>query len=148
MENRPKHIVNLGTAGSRHFAWGTVIECSAVVQRDMDVSPLGFPLGITPYEEVGGQIKLETLTDSLPKGICGTGDNFQTAESSLKCDLVDMEGYAIAKVCKKLNVGVTLLKFISDGSDQHAPKDWNENMSAGAQKLYEAYLKLMEIYAR
>ncbi len=40
----------------------------------------------------------------LPKGICGTGDSFETGLPKVPCNLVDMEGYAIAKVCKKLGV--------------------------------------------
>lgn len=147
LESKPKHIVNLGTCGSSSFPWGTVVECSQVVQRDMDVTPLGFEHGTTPYEENGGAIELKTYLDNYPKGICGTGDNFETEQSRLECDLVEMEGYAIAKVCRNLNVDVTLLKFVSDGSDHHAPRDWDKNMAAGAEKLFQAYLKLMDIYA-
>jgi len=113
----------------------------------MDVSPLGFPVGFTPDDDEGGEIMLTPLVESLPKGLCGTGDNFQTTEYSLKCDLVDMEGYPIAKICRRLNVGVSLIKFVSDGSNEHAAKDWHENISAGAEKLYNAYLELTEIYA-
>jgi len=38
--------------------------------------------------------------------------------------------------------------FVSDGSDKNAPNDWNVNMVSGALKLFDAYLKLKEIYAR
>ena len=44
----PPHVLNFGTAGSRSHPTGTVVECRAFVQRDMDVSGLGFPRGVTP----------------------------------------------------------------------------------------------------
>ncbi len=143
LEHKPKHIVNLGTCGSSSFAWGTVIECSQVVQRDMDVTPLGFEYGVTPYDDSGGAINLNTYLDAYPKGICGTGDSFETAKSKLHCDLVEMEGYAIAKVCRNLNVNISLLKFVSDGSDKLAPQDWQKNMAAGAERLFQAYSVLV-----
>ena len=40
------HVINFGTAGSRRHPTGTVVECHAFVQRDMDVSGLGVPLEI------------------------------------------------------------------------------------------------------
>ena len=53
-------------------------------------------------EEIPGCIELVSYFDQLPKGICGTGDSFETGLPKVSCDLVDMEGYALAKVCKKL----------------------------------------------
>src|SRR5689334_4527072 len=38
-------VVNFGSAGSRHFQTGQLVACRRFVQRDMDVSALGFALG-------------------------------------------------------------------------------------------------------
>ena len=46
------HIINLGTAGSHHFKTHEMVECSGYVQRDMDLSPLGFSHGETPFDEL------------------------------------------------------------------------------------------------
>ena len=35
-------VVNFGTAGSRRYPTGTLVECRRFVQRDMDVRGLGF----------------------------------------------------------------------------------------------------------
>src|SRR5688500_6400819 len=43
-------VLNLGTVGSRRHPTGTILECHAFVQRDMDVTGLGVPLGVTPFE--------------------------------------------------------------------------------------------------
>lgn len=132
------HILNLGTAGSPKFPTHSLIECKSFVQRDMDLSPLGFPRGQTPMDEIPGSIEVETLFD-LPSGICGTGDRFEVGPPELHCELVDMEAYAIAKVCKKLGVKFTALKYITDGSDDNAHKDWFENLKPASQKIFEYY---------
>ena len=55
------------------------------------------------------------------------------------CNLVDMEGYAIAKVCKKLGVRFVSVKYITDGANDTAHLDWEENLLLGAKKLLELY---------
>ncbi len=44
-------VVNFGTAGSQRLPTGSLVECVSFAQRDMDVSGLGFPVGVTPFEE-------------------------------------------------------------------------------------------------
>src|ERR1700727_207552 len=44
-------VVNFGSVGSRCHPSGTLVACHEFVQRDMDVRALGFPLGVTPYDE-------------------------------------------------------------------------------------------------
>ncbi len=135
-------ILNLGTAGSDRFPTHTLVECSAVVQRDMDITPLGFPLGETPMDPISGRIDLEELFPDLPKGVCGTGDVFETGTPKVPCDLVDMEAYAIAKVCKQNGVGFSAVKYITDGSDHNAHNDWQDNLVHGAKALLDVYARL------
>lgn len=143
VEKKPKYVVNLGTAGSAKFKTHDVVECSAFVQRDMDISPLGFKIGETPLDPIPGKIAVETLSQ-FPKGVCGTGDSFEVGAPRLACDLVDMEGYALAKACKKLNVPLISVKYITDGSDKDAHKDWVANLLPGAKKLLEVYRLLCD----
>ena len=138
-----KTLLNLGTAGSSHFDAHALVEVSHFVQRDMDVSPLGFDVGLTPMDQhFPGAIELEPFFDHLPKGICGTGDSFETGQPKVPCQLVDMEGYALAKVCKKLGVRLISVKYITDGSNDTAHLDWEENLLLGAQKLLFLYQML------
>lgn len=145
--HRPRHILNLGTAGSHRFSTHDVIECSAVVQRDMDLSPLGFPKGQTPLDPIPGKIELKTSFENFKKGVCGTGDSFEIGPPDLHCDLVDMEAYAIAKVCKKMNVSFSAIKYITDGSDHNAHNDWRENLKPAASKLLEVYSEFIRIFS-
>jgi adenosylhomocysteine nucleosidase len=51
-----------------------LIEVKTFVQRDMDVSPLGFDVGVTPMDEhFPGEIHLESYFPHLAQGVCGTG---------------------------------------------------------------------------
>lgn len=137
-------ILNLGSAGSSVFATHDLIEVSSFVQRDMDVSPLGFAVGTTPMDdEYAAAIDLERYFQSLAQGICGTGDSFETGPARVACDLVDMEGYALAKVCKKLDVAFWSVKYISDGANQTAHLDWHENLAIGAKKLLALYQRYL-----
>jgi adenosylhomocysteine nucleosidase len=68
MKTGCKHILNLGTAGSHRFATHALVECKAFLQRDMDLSPLGFPAGETPMDEIKGRIEVPTWMD-LPTGV-------------------------------------------------------------------------------
>jgi adenosylhomocysteine nucleosidase len=135
-----KMILNLGTAGSSHFDAHALVEVTKFVQRDMDVSPLGFAVGVTPVDtDYPAEIDLEPFFVHLPKGTCGTGDNFETGAPKVPCNLVDMEGYALAKVCKKLGVRLISVKYITDGANDTAHLDWEENLLLGAKKLLELY---------
>ena len=44
-------------------------------------------------------------------------------------EIVDMEAYALAKVCQDHGVEFRCFKFISDGGD---PDEWKENVSKGS----------------
>ncbi|SPL72597.1 phosphorylase family protein [Acinetobacter stercoris] len=135
-----KTLFNLGSAGSSVFDAHALIEVTRFVQRDMDVSPLGFEIGVTPMDEhFPAAIDLEPYFPHLQQGICGTGDSFETGKPKIDCNLVDMEGYAIAKVCKKLDVRLISVKYITDGANDTAHLDWEENLLLGARKLLSLY---------
>lgn len=138
LKYKPWRVLNLGTAGSHKYNTHEMIECKSFVQKDMDITPLGFPLGQTPLDEIPGAIEVTTFT-SLKKGVCGTGDVFEVGPPRLPCDLVDMEAYALAKVCKKLQVEFTAIKYITDGSDPHSKEDWIKNLKPAAENLLKIY---------
>ena len=135
-----KTLINLGSAGSSHFDAHSLVEVITFVQRDMDVSPLGFAVGVTPMDEdIPAEIHVQPHFEHLPKGICGTGDSFETGQPKASCNLVDMEAYALAKVCQKLGVRLISVKYITDGANDTAHLDWEENLLLGAQKLLALY---------
>ncbi len=125
-------IINFGTAGSHRFAAGSVVECSSLVQRDIDLTGLGFAVGVTPYEDVPVRLSATCVFPELPQGVCGSGDSFATAAASLACDLVDMEAYALAKVAHLEKLDFTCVKYITDGADDGAGDAWRQNLHRAA----------------
>ena len=127
----PDLIINFGTAGSLNPQLKGLIEVCSFYQRDMDASPLGFEIGQTPFED-------EKEISFGRQGVsCGTGDKFVTSLPKLKTDIVDMEAFAIAKVCKLHNVDFRCFKFISDNADSEAKDDWVDNVSQGSSLFIE-----------
>lgn len=135
-------IVNFGSAGSRRFDTGTVIACTAFLQRDMDVTGLGFDPGTTPYEEIPAVLGFPSPFGELPSSTCGTGDSFETGEPPAACDVVDMEAYALAKVCHVEGTAFACAKYISDGADHAAAADWQANLHRAADRFLALYRQL------
>jgi adenosylhomocysteine nucleosidase len=143
LNHRFKQIVNLGTAGSQKFPAHSLVECIGFIQRDMDLSQLGFARGHTPGDHLPGLLEVEAIS-SCPKGLCGTGDSIELGNPKLACDVVDMEAYAIAKVCAKLGAGFHSFKYITDKSDENTRKDWSANLRRSAEALLRVYREITE----
>ena len=124
--HKPKIIINYGTAGAINRELKGIVECTKFYQRDMDVRGLNFELGETPFD------KIREIITSKNGYSCGTGDSFVNQKIDMNIDVVDMEAYAIAKVCKLENIKFKCFKYISDNADENADTDWNENLVLGA----------------
>ena len=124
----PKKIINYGTVGSLNKSLNGLIKCTIFKQRDMDARGLlNFELGETPFDPIS------TIKFSEYGYICGTGDNFVKDKCEIKCDVVDMEAYSLAKICKIYNIEFECYKFISDYANNNANDDWINNYSKGAK---------------
>jgi adenosylhomocysteine nucleosidase len=135
-------VVNFGTTGSRRFPTHALVACHAFVQHDMDVTGLGFERGTTPYDDSPSRIEFEPVFSTLPPAVCGSGDSFQTGDCSLACDVVDMEAYALAKVCWLEYARFACLKYVTDGADHAAASDWQENLHRAADEFIRCYREL------
>ena len=133
----PTQIINYGTAGGLNKKLKGLVEVTKFFQRDMDASPLGFKLGQTPFDDIQ---EIEFGTDGYS---CGTGDSFVTSTPKLKTDLVDMEAYAIAKICYLKDVKFRCFKYISDNANAGANDDWIKNVSFGKKLFIERMKDLM-----
>jgi adenosylhomocysteine nucleosidase len=131
-------VVNFGSAGSRCHASGTLVACHEFVQRDMDVRALGVALGVTPYDEAPSRLTFDPVFP-LPAAICGSGDSFATADSVVDCAVVDMEAYALAKVCWNENAKFACVKYVTDGADTSAANDWQRNVHKAAEEFLRLF---------
>ena len=124
--HKPKIVINYGTAGAINSGLRGLVECTKFYQRDMDVRGLDFKLGETPFDNIKEIITAENGCS------CGTGDSFVNKKIDMQVDVVDMEAYAIAKVCKLENIEFKCFKYISDNANKNANIDWNDNLTLGA----------------
>ena len=125
--HKPKIVINYGTVGAINNNLNGLIECTKFYQRDMDVRGLNFKLGETPFDEIN-----EIIT-SVSGYSCGSGDSFVNKAIDMNVDVVDMEAYAIAKVCKLEKIEFQCFKYISDKADNNADTDWKKNLEFGAK---------------
>lgn len=138
-KQRPRLIVNMGSAGSNHFRKGEVVCCTHFVQRDMDVRGLGYTLYETPLSGVPPLLTYGLKLEGLSVGVCGTGDSFEMNHAASEYNVVDMEAYALALVAMKEGIPFLCLKYISDGADGSAADDWNVQV----HRASEAYGDLL-----
>ena len=130
---RPRMVINYGTAGSRKIKKKTLVDCTKFIQRDMDVTGLGFMRGETPFEkDIPLMIESDCKFNPIGRNAtCGTGDNFAEDKSQYYGEVVDMEAYGLAKVCHHFGVPFISFKYITDGADEQAHEDWEANLSDG-----------------
>lgn len=132
---KPKLVLNLGSAGSARYKTGEVINCHHFIQRDMDTTIFGG----APYSTVSDDTPI-ILDNGLhigeyQEGICGSGDSFVTNPSNQLWTLVDMESYALARICYWEHLPFACYKYITDGADDKAATTWENNLASSAQIL-------------
>ncbi len=135
----PERVINIGTAGALVDDLSGVFEISHVRKHDFHLDVLS---DVSRYllPEV---IELET-SGKLPTASLATGDSFisdtptrtRLAQDS---ELCDMEGYAIAAVCRKFGVPCTLLKQVSDTANEESYGTWASVLDRAAEQLAEAF---------
>ena len=131
---KPDLVINYGTAGAVTKQSG-LLKIGTFVQRDMDVRGLGVPRGVTPFME-----------EKLPKAkgiVLASGDSFVTDSKQqlegleISIDLIDMEAFALHKVCQHHQVAFECYKYVTDNTDDEASNDWKENVAKGAELFIE-----------
>ena len=136
-------VINYGTAGSRKIKKKTLVDCTKFIQRDMDVTGLGFMRGETPFEQDPPFVIQQQNIEFNPIGrnaTCGSGDNFVEDKTNYYGEVVDMEAYALAKVCYLYDVPFISFKYITDGADEQAHEDWEANLVDGIKEFKEQIL--------
>jgi adenosylhomocysteine nucleosidase len=132
LEHKPDEVVNFGTAGALVKDISGLVECTQFYQRDMDARALMYlKLGETPFDSIN------EIIFSKQGCSCGTGDNFVQSKIEMNVDVVDMEAYALAKVCKLQNINFRCFKFISDSANEDAKNDWSANCKKGSGLFLE-----------
>lgn len=140
----PDAIVNTGVAGTltKDLSVGDIAISGAVVQHDMDTSPLGDPVGLISGINV---VEIAASADLISKisgaadklglknkiGTIASGDRFIADVSSKKyitdnfsAIACEMEGAAVGQVCYVNRVPFAVIRAISDDADGGACEDY------------------------
>ena len=151
----PELLINVGVGGSlcAGLKYGDIAIASRVVQHDVDTTALGDPIGLvstvnTVYFECDERAvrRMESVVDGMENvrgmtGVVASGDQFVCA-AARKDEIVrnfgaiccEMEGGAIAQVCRINGVRCAVLRSISDNADDDSGSDYGQFMALAAQR--------------
>lgn len=132
-------VLNLGTAGSRVYPTGSLVACHRFIQRDMDATALGFAPGATPFDPTPAELIVDVQLPDLPAALCSSGDSFLTGDHPLAGEVVEMEAFALARVCLAEGASFACAKYVTDGIDAQSAGDWSGGLSAAAEALASVY---------
>ena len=141
LKNRPSLVVNVGTAGSLKPDLSGSFVVRDVIEHDMSAEPLA-SRGSTPFDSTSS-----VLTSDLGNVRCATGDSFVTdvdpwlIQNSV--DLVDMELFAIAKVCNFYGVKWRSLKYVSDYVDENSAENWTSSLEKASSEIERGIKELL-----
>lgn len=132
----PTAILNLGTAGTLNpTLLGKCVGVKSVLERDMNAEPLA-PRGTVPFDARPAQYFSDFGTET-----CASGDSFLTESDPWLAhrgvSLVDMELFAIAKICYMHNIPWRSVKYVSDSVDSRSDTDWHKALGSSNSELSE-----------
>jgi adenosylhomocysteine nucleosidase len=140
IEYQPEIVVNVGTAGSLRKDLSGLYIVRDVIEHDMNAEPLALR-GSTPFDPTPN-----VLSSDIGDVRCATGDSFVTEIQPWlidnQVDLVDMELFAIAKVCHTYNIPWRSMKYVSDYVDKDSASSWTSSLSKASIEISEAIEKL------
>ncbi len=158
-------IINVGVAGAANdeLNMGDIVIGQIIVQHDFDITAFGHPKGfisnVGQYVESDSKLlkKMESTIQKFANkdfkikvGIIASGDIFCT-ETKMKekirskffADAIEMEGAAIAQVCKLDNIPFIIIRSISDnpnGNNLITYKEYLEMATKRCAQIIKAYL--------
>ncbi len=141
-------VIFTGVAGGVHpeLRVGDIVVSTDCIQHDVDVTALGYELGVVPGEslswEADGALRdlaLEAARElegiRAVEGRIASGDQFVASREKVQwlwqtfgAACAEMEGAAVAQVCAKHGVPFVVIRSVSDTADHDAQVDYREFM--------------------
>ena len=141
LEEKPSLIVNVGTAGALSKLMSGIYIVNEVIEHDMNAEPLS-KRGTVPFEDTESMFRSD-IGDTK----CATGDSFVTTIDpwlfNEKVSLVDMELFAIAKVCNHYGIPWRSMKFVSDYADNNSGRSWKDSLHKSNLEIKEAIQEIL-----
>lgn len=139
-QGQPDLVINVGTAGSIDRQVGDILVCRRFIDRDMEkLANLG-----VDYEIDSSDLLAEKgyCMHWAREGVCNTGDTFLTELSDVKGDVVDMEAFAQAFVCRAKKVPFIAVKYVTNIIGQNSVKHWEDKLADARRELGEFFEKI------
>lgn len=109
-------VINVGTAAGVTTQKNTIVQCGIFIEGDLD-----YP----------GYLS-ETIIIDDSKLKLSTFDFFQKDIPKRECDCIDMEAFALAKICKLKKINFLCYKYVSDIiGEVNQEHEWNQNYQNG-----------------
>ena len=139
---QPDLVVNVGTAGTVRHQVGDIFVCRHFVDRDMQkMKEFGLECEIDSSALLEEKGFCKHWTEN---GICNTGDGFLTELTHVNGDVVDMEAYAQAFVCRSKEIPFISVKYVTDIIGQNSVKHWEDKLADARQGLSNYFNVLKE----
>lgn len=129
-QNRPDFVLNVGSAGTLEHKIGDIFLATHFVDRDYEAIKLpGIEFEIDLSHLLNHTTSLKQWVALYEKtGTCNTGDTFVTQASSLTGDVIDMEAFAQAFVCKQFDIPFLSVKYITDIIGINSVEEWERKL--------------------
>ncbi|MBP5643933.1 MAG: 5'-methylthioadenosine/S-adenosylhomocysteine nucleosidase [Bacteroidales bacterium] len=131
-EYHPDMVINFGTAGTLNHKVGDIFVCNHFIDRDLRKVTLDGVISEIEFE------KIERFSNSV-WGVCNTGDSFITSGADIEGDVIDMEAYAEAEVCREMGIPFISVKYVTDVVGQNSVESWLDKLADARKGLTEFF---------
>ena len=160
-----ERIINVGSAGSANneLKIGDIVIGKRLVQHDFDITAFGHPKGfitnIGQYVESDSELiskmeqtilKLSQNEFKIKIGTIASGDIFCTEpkmkekiRTKFNADAIEMEGAAIAQVCKLNEIPFIVIRSISDNPDGKNEITFDQFLEKASKRCAEIINKFL-----
>lgn len=137
-EYHPDVVINLGSAGTLNHKVGDIIVCNRFVDRDLRKVVLDGVISEIEFDRdaINRVFLSEHLMDHAKLvGTCNTGDSFITQGNDIEGDVIDMESYAVADVCREMGIPFVAVKYVTDIVGQNSSQEWYAKLKDAREGL-------------
>jgi adenosylhomocysteine nucleosidase len=142
-------VLNFGTAASSTHSKGSIIQVDRFYERDMKCEVIEFKAENPDYLSANQGLMKNRIAFAYPQAACFTGDSFlHYFQCQEYIGVIDMEAFALAKVCWKIGIPFMSFKSVTDGFSNNSVNDWRDNLKLSAlhfRKIYDIIIN-KEIY--
>ena len=132
-EYHPDMVINIGSAGTLNHIVSDIFVCNHFIDRDLRKVTLD---GVVSELEFGNDAINHVFSGrELAYGTCNTGDSFITQGNDIEGDVIDMESFAEADVCREMDIPFFAVKYVTDVVGQNSSEEWFAKLADARQGL-------------